>query len=405
MRFHFHPLAISRMSVALTTATLVLAWVSLCGAQPATEGRSSAAKPFSEQATKNSKDVLTPQQWQQVDATVDRGLEFLAKQQQQDGSFETLPIGQPGVTSLCVMAYLSRGHMPDQGPYGKRIASAINFVLDCQQADGLLCDMKVVRPAWVKNTPAHTAVYNHVISALMLTEVYGMTAGEQSQRIRKAIPKALAFSLRYEDKIPKRPGDQGGYRYVRPLIRTSTSDVSVTAWQLMFFRSARNAEFDVPNERIDAAVNYIARCFSTRHRLFVYGLHGSNPRRPPSRGIQGAAIVSLSMGGKHGTKMAQQAGTWVIAQTFDEYNRSRSYKDRYHYSAYYCSQAMFQLGGEYWAKFYPRLMQTLAANQRRDGSWDPESVDGDGRWGSTYTTALSVLALAPAYQILPIYQR
>jgi hypothetical protein len=405
MRIKIPPLAMLRTSLVPTTAILVLACTSVCGAQTTADGRSSDAKPVSKQETKNSKDLLTPQQWQQVDATVDRGLEYLVKQQQEDGSFETLPIGQPGVTSLCVMAFLSRGHMPDQGPYGQRIASAIDFVLDCQQADGLICDMQVVRPPWAKNSPAHTAIYNHVISALMLTEVYGMTAGEQSQRIRKAIPQALAFSLRYEDRIPKRPGDAGGFRYVRPLIRTSSSDVSVTAWQLTFFRSARNAEFEVPTERIDEAVTYIARCFSRRRRLFVYGLHGGNLVRPPSRGVQGAAIVSLSMGGKHGTKMAQQAATWVIAQTFDDYNRSRSFKDRYHYSAYYCSQAMFQLGGEYWAKFYPRLMQTLAANQRQDGSWDRESVDGDGRFGFTYTTALSVLALAPAYQILPIYQR
>jgi hypothetical protein len=32
-------------------------------------------------------------------------------------------------------------------------------------------------------------------------------------------------------------------------------------------------------------------------------------------------------------------------------------------------------------------------------------LQGDAIFGSTYTTAVAVLALTPAYQLLPIYQR
>src|SRR5437667_7664473 len=64
--------------------------------------------------------ALPPAKWQQVEKSVDRALTWIASQQSADGSFPTLPAGQPAVTSFCVMAFLSRGHQPGIGPYGQR---------------------------------------------------------------------------------------------------------------------------------------------------------------------------------------------------------------------------------------------------------------------------------------------
>ena len=46
----------------------------------------------------------------------------------------------------------------------------------------------------------------------------------------------------------------------------------------------------------------------------------------------------------------------------------------------------------------------LESLQRDDGSWEPELMS-DTQYGNVYTSALTVLALTPAYQLLPIYQR
>src|SRR5262245_35784978 len=56
--------------------------------------------------------VLPPEKWQQVEKAVDRALAWMASQQAADGTFPSLPTGQPGVTSLATMAFLSRGHQP-----------------------------------------------------------------------------------------------------------------------------------------------------------------------------------------------------------------------------------------------------------------------------------------------------
>ncbi|HEX4072458.1 MAG TPA: hypothetical protein VHX68_14855, partial [Planctomycetaceae bacterium] len=76
--------------------------------------------------------LLTTEEWRRVDRAVERGLRFISKSQLDDGSFPTAANGQPGVTSLCVMALLARGHQPEKGPYGAQIARAIDYVLSIQ---------------------------------------------------------------------------------------------------------------------------------------------------------------------------------------------------------------------------------------------------------------------------------
>jgi hypothetical protein len=103
--------------------------------------------------------------------------------------------------------------------------------------------------------------------------------------------------------------------------------------------------------------------------------------------------------------MARAAGAWILRHPFKEYGAFVGPFDRFHYGAYYCSQAMFLLGGKYWSDFYPPMADTLLANQNPEGSWPPEQKFNDGLFGSEYTTALSVITLTTPYQLLPIHQR
>jgi hypothetical protein len=334
---------------------------------------------------------LSPAQWKRLERAVDRGLEFLSKSQEADGSFPTMAEGQPGVTSLCIMAFLARGHQPGKGRYGAQLERAIDFVLSMQNpsSGGILFGQ---RPA---------AIYCHAISAIMLAEVYGMTSANRHERIRLAIMKALNFTRQQQLRPKRNPDEQGGWRYIRTY-GVNDADLSITAWQLMFLRAARNAEFNVPPEWVKEAMGYVHRSFDVNERGFLYAM-GSDERYV-NRGMVGAGIVCLELGGEHGSPTSKEAANWIQRQSFKPYNNSFHEEDRYHYSAFYCSQAMFQLGGESWRRFFPGLLDAFADAQHADGSWESESVK-DGPFGNVYTTALAVMALAPPYQILPIYQR
>jgi len=349
--------------------------------------------------------VLPPEKWQQVESSVDRALAWLAAQQAADGSFPTLPQGQPAVTSLGVMAFLSRGHQPGLGLYGQRISRAVDFVLACQMANGLIT---FVPPGQVHQDQgaSHTAVYNHAIAGLMLGEVYGQVSGPRAKAVKQAIERALQFSRQLQTR-PKSPTDKGGWRYLRLNLQGIESDLSVTGWQLMFLRSAKNAEFEVPQAYIEEAMVYVRSLWDEQTGMFNYARSESGGFGA-KRAMTGAGILSLSMAGQHQTPMALAAGDWLLKHPFTRFGELTSARDRFFYGAYYCSQAMAQLGGRYWERFFPPLVDALVSGQAADGSWPPEIYQGgptEAIFGNNYTTALAVLSLTPPYQLLPVYQR
>jgi hypothetical protein len=363
-----------------------------------------AARGQTADAQAPSSSILQPAQWKAVDASVDRGLAWLASQQRPDGSFPTYESGQPGVTSLAVMAFLSRGHRPGAGPYGRKLERAIDFVLAQQQDDGLLYGASTSMPTTVWYQGSHTAMYNHAIAGLMLGEAFGMTGEEQTKKLRPAIEKALDFARRMQRRPSPYEKDAHAWRYFKHhgIANKGEADLSVTGWFIMFYRSAKNAEFEVPEEYVREAVQFVRACYREDKGDFLYGPYPDD--RHTSRAMNGAGLLCLTITGNYDPKIADAAGQWILKHPFTDYNVPIKH-DRYHYGAYYCSQAMFMLGGKYWQDFYPPLTTTLLQNQSPQGYWQPESANYDNTFGNSYTTALAILSMTPPYQLLPIYQR
>src|SRR5882672_9877310 len=157
----------------------VIFFVWLCSstnAAPAEDGERPSNQSSKVTAAKRLSDAVSPAKWHEIEVSVDRGLAFLASQQADDGSFPSIQSGQPGVTSLCIMAFLSRGHQPGGGKYGERLNRAIDFTIRCQRSDGLF-SQDAPGVEWQRYEASHTAIYNHAIAGVMLGEVYGEVTG------------------------------------------------------------------------------------------------------------------------------------------------------------------------------------------------------------------------------------
>ena len=300
---------------------------------------------------------------------------------------------------------MAHGHSAGEGKYGQQLDRATNYIIACQKQNGLITRLGLEGPRItpdVANEIGEPAAYNHAIGSLTLSEMYGMGQPKRAAQLKQVIEKSLAASLEMQRWPKDLAIDRGGWRYITD-DGPNDSDLSITGWQLMFLRSSRNAGFQVPQQPIDDAVQYVRRTFNAKDGTFGYV---TGPNTHGSRGMTGAGILALAHAGFHHSTEARRAGQWMLEHTFDEYNgNDNSPVDRYHYSLFNACQGMYQLGSPYWEKFFPHTVAALLANQRPEGSWDAESLQRDRPFGNAYTTALVVLSLGAPNQFLPVFQR
>lgn len=313
-----------------------------------------------------------------VDNAVRQALSFLHRTQETDGGWRALGSTRTaGVTGLCVMAFLSAGHTPTDGPFAKTVTDGIRFVMSKQQSNGVIA------------SDSNFEMYHHGICTLMLAEVVGMTKGELAEQVRARLGRAVAVILRAQRSEGVH---RGGWRY---RVDGSDADLSVTGWQLLALRAAKNVGCDVPASSVDRAIEYVMRCYDESRGTFGYV-----PRGQLTVPCAGTGVLCLELCGKqlHRTPQGLKAGAYVL-------RRPARFEDQHcFYGLYYNAQAMFQLGDNYWSTYRPMLHELLLKSQVDNGSW--YGRDGEARMvGPNYTTAMGVLALTVEYRFLPIYQR
>lgn len=291
------------------------------------------------------------------------------------------------------MAFLSRGHVPGQGPHGDQLEKTVRFILSCQQPDGMVS---------LERHPSYS-VYNHGISSLVLSELYGMLPPDEQDRMRLVIESAIKFTSRRYPRPKRKAHDEGSWRYL-DIERLNDGDLSITSWNVMFLRSAKNAGFDIDIKLVDEALKYMKQLYDPG-KAFRYAFYSEAPNGVEyHRAMAGAAIFSLSLAGEHHSEMAEGTAGYLLKHPFNQYERPEGRGEFICYAAFYTSHGMFQMGGEYWREFYPRLVKSLLEAQRADGSWLLQK-SREMEFGASYMTALSILALTPPYQMLPILQR
>jgi len=298
---------------------------------------------------------------------VARALKYLASTQNPDGAWiSSSYTSEAGIVGLCAMAFLSAGHQPGRGPYGRLLTRATDYLLASCQRNGLIYNT---------SGSAGPPMYGHGFATLALAELYGQTG---RRGVRDRLERAVKLILTTQN-------EEGGWRY-QP--RVADADISVSVCQVMALRAAHNAGVPVPRETIDRALEYMKRCANNFDGGFSYmpSQRGSGTART------GAGVLSLIVMGQRNVEEVKRGLEYLLAHP------PGTREQHLFYGLYYGTQAMYQAGGAHWRFWFPRVADFLVASQRPDGSW----YDGPGL---PYATALGVLTLQVPANLLPIYQK
>jgi prenyltransferase beta subunit len=307
-----------------------------------------------------------------ADASIERGLRYLAASQQPDGSFSDR--GQqmganPAIVGLAGMAFLSSGSSPGRGPYGEHAQRCVDYLCAHTQPSGFIA---------VEGATSHGPMYGHGFAALYLAECYGMSP-------RDDLREKVAASVRL---ILSAQNAEGGWRY-QPT--PTDADISVTICQIMALRAARNAGVYVPSEAVDRCTAYVKRC------QVADGGFGYTPSDRSSQFPRSAAgVVALYSAGVYDDESVERGLAYLDRQVPGGGRDNRS--GHFFYGHYYAVQAMWQAGGQRWERWYPAIRDVLIASQGADGAWQ----DGNG---PAYATAMSLVILQTPNNQLPIFQR
>lgn len=321
--------------------------------------------------------ALPPGMTAETQSAIDRGLEWLARNQASEGSWRNA--GGYGsypaaMTGLAGMALLASGSTPTRGRHYDNVRRAVGFLR--KHADGT---------TGVISVPSEEgrSMYGHGFATLFLASVFGMEEDAREQeRLKRVLDKAVTL-------IAQAQSPAGGWIYTPD---SSSDEGSVTVTQIQALRACRMSGIVVDRRTVDRAVDYIKRCQNPDGSI-RYSLGSGGEGRAP---ITAAGVAVLYNAGIYDDQpFVEKAVQYCKKQLQVSVDNS----GHHFYAQLYWSQALYQRGGDDWAEYYKKAAAYLLKQQRKDGSWEGDGV------GAVYGTAIALTILQLPWAYVPIYQR
>lgn len=341
-------------------------------------------------------DELTPQS----EVALERGLEWLARNQGPEGNWGSNDLG---LVSMGALAFMSAGHSPGRGKYGKELEKALEFVVNRAKPSGLL-----------NISDGQRDMYNHGLATFVLGQAHGMTISKD-RKLNRVLDSALKL-------IANTQCEDGGWDY-RAHRQANGHDLSLVVMQAKALRSAVDSGLEVPPEVIDLAIKSVREHYSPNGNRnlpeaelqklpgqFTYGKGGGGG----TIAMAAAGVVCLQEFGQYDDWRIQK-NMEVITAAVKEVPKPGSHDGNMPFDAYtlyYVGQALYQVNGEYWQESYPKLRDYLVESQVTEktnvGAWRDNGARGGGKVGGKdgelYATSVSCFILAIPNRYLPILQ-
>ena len=323
-----------------------------------------------------------------TEAAVRKGLAWLVRNQQSDGSWSLSGPYADGVhrtmdneaaaTAMALLALLGDGNTHQGGKLKQNVVAGWQWLSRQQDADG----------CFFQQGGYNQRFYTHGQCTIAVCELYGMT---RDKSLLGPVKLAIDYCLRCQS--PK-----GGWRYAPNV----DSDVSVTGWIVMALQSARMAGLEVPQEALDKVERYLDDIAQYNGARYPYRKNEDVRRSMTAE----ALLMRQYLGWRRDDPRLASGVRWITSpENLVNFKRGRDV-----YFWYYATQVAHHFGGEPWKQWNAVMRQALPERQvprgRESGSWNPHNPTAD-QWASSggrlYVTCLSICMLEVYYRHLPIY--
>lgn len=323
-----------------------------------------------------------------TEAAVLKGLEWLARNQQRNGSWSLAGPFSGGVsrdfeneaaaTAMALLAFQGAGSTHQNGKFKKNVANGWRWLLKQQDKSG----------CFFQNGGFNHRFYTQGQCSIAICELYGMS---KDPKVKEPAQQAIDYCLRSQSP-------EGGWRYSP----NADSDVSVTGWIVMALQSARMAGLEVPYENLNSVDRYLNSIAQHDGARYPYQ-RGADVR--PSMTAE-ALLMREYLGWTRDDPRLVAGMEWITSRE----NLIDFKNNRNAYYWYYATQAARHIGGDHWKRWNAVMRQALPEQQvargKEAGSWDPQKPTAD-QWanhgGRLYVTCLSIYMLEVYYRHMPIY--
>lgn len=338
-----------------------------------------------------------------TEEAIELGLKYLAKTQNQDGSWSLQGHGtdvilrsDTAATGLCLLAFQGAGYTHRQHRYQDTVNRGLLFLVRNQKSNGNLYRSEN------QVSDQNVALYSHGIASLALCEAFGMT---QDPDLRDPAQACLDYIINTQHR------QRGGWRYTPQV----SADTSVTGWMMMSLKSGQLSGLEVPDQTYAGIDRWLQLAQSPsrpdRYRYNPFApdtptqRHGRSPT-PTMTSV--GMLMRMYSGWRRDTPAMRSAADYILKYPPEIGTASSPQRDTYYW--YYATQVMFHMGGETWEEWNKSLNPLLLEGQITSGplagSWDPMRPVPD-RWavhaGRLYVTTMNLLNLEVFYRHLPIY--
>lgn len=341
---------------------------------------------------------------------VENGLQYLARHQNEDGSFSAEPDEEVtraplAVTALASLAFMASGSTMGRGRYQPQVRNSMRYLLDHAREkpppdfDTTAGDAMPLY--FTAESDATSKMHGHGYATLAVAEAYGTIAldptylgiaGEKARadlrEMRRVLNGAVQLIQRSQAKV-------GGW-YYEPY-DWADHEGSVTITMIQALRASRNVGIKVNKQVIDDAVAYIHNSQSIDGG-FKYHMNSQTV----TYALTAAAIATLNATGDYDSDVIDRGIAYM--QRHDPLFHSDRWAENNNFPYYarlYAAQAYYMYRDpKLWTRWQELILDDLENRQDRvSGAFRNEE------YGKVYATVMSCLMLQLPYQYLPIFQK